>query len=67
MNQGDCFVLDCQQTIYVYMGRHCKKMESMKAILAGTQVRDQDHAGKGKIIILGSNSISWVHIIALAC
>ena len=42
-------------------------MESMKAILAGTQVRDQDHAGKGKIIILGSNSISWVHIIALAC
>ena len=53
MNQGDCFVLDCKQMIYVYMGTHCKKMESMKAILAGTQVRDQDHAGKGKIVILG--------------
>lgn len=52
MNEGDCFVLDCNKVIYVYVGTHCKKMESMKAILAATQVRDQDHAGKGKIIIL---------------
>ena len=54
MNEGDCFVLDCNKVIYVYVGTHCKKMESMKAILAATQVRDQDHAGKGKIIILGN-------------
>ena len=53
MNQGDCFVLDCKTNIYVYMGKQCKKMESLKAINAGNQVRDQDHAGKGNIIIVG--------------
>lgn len=52
MNKGDCFVLDCGRTIYVYMGSSCKKIESLKAIQAANQVRDQDHAGKAKIVIL---------------
>ena len=53
MNKGDCFVLDCGKIIYVYMGSSCKKIESLKAIQAANQVRDQDHAGKAKIVILG--------------
>jgi len=54
MNRGDCFVLDCGKTIYVYMGSSSKKIESLKAIQAANQVRDQDHAGKAKIVILGT-------------
>lgn len=53
MNKGDCFVLDAGKKIYVYMGNGSKKIERLKAIQAANQVRDQDHAGKAKIIILG--------------
>jgi len=56
MNKGDCFVLDCGKVIYVYMGSSCKRIESLKAIQAANQVRDQDHAGKAKIIILGQSA-----------
>lgn len=54
MNKGDCFVLDAGKTIYVYMGNASKKVERLKAIQAANQVRDQDHGGKAKIIILGT-------------
>lgn len=53
MNKGDCFVLDAGKLIYVYMGIKSKKTERLKAITAANQVRDQDHGGKAKIIILG--------------
>jgi gelsolin len=54
MNKGDCFVLDAGKVIYVYMGNSSKKVERLKAIQAANQVRDQDHAGKARIIILGT-------------
>ena len=57
MNKGDCFVLDAGKVIYVYMGNSSKKVERLKAIQAANQVRDQDHAGKAKIVILGSLSL----------
>ena len=53
MNKGDCFVLDAGKTIYVYMGNGSKKVERLKAIQAANLVRDQDHGGKAKIVILG--------------
>ncbi|XP_057374251.1 gelsolin, cytoplasmic-like [Daphnia carinata] len=52
MNKGDCFVLDAGKVIYVYMGNGSKKIERLKAIQAANQVRDQDHAGKARIVIL---------------
>ncbi len=54
MNKGDCFVLDSGKVIYVYMGNSSKKVERLKAIQAANQVRDQDHAGKARIVILGT-------------
>lgn len=53
MNKGDCFVLDTEKTIYVYVGQGSKRTERLKAIQAANQVRDQDHAGKAQIFILG--------------
>ncbi|XP_019871935.2 actin depolymerising venom protein gelsolin 1 [Aethina tumida] len=52
MNKGDCFILDVGSDIYVYVGQKAKRVEKLKAIGAASQIRDQDHAGKGKITIV---------------
>ena len=56
MNKGDCFILDCRDKIFVYMGPSSRRMERLKAIHAGNAVRDDDHAGKSKVIIIGESS-----------
>ncbi|KAL0275575.1 UNVERIFIED_CONTAM: hypothetical protein PYX00_003387 [Menopon gallinae] len=52
MNNGDCFILDTGKNIYVYHGSKSKKTERLKAINAGNQIRDQDHAGRPTVKIL---------------
>ncbi|XP_068226728.1 gelsolin, cytoplasmic isoform X2 [Palaemon carinicauda] len=52
MNKGDCFILDCRDKVYVYMGPSSRRMERLKAIHAGNAVRDDDHAGKSKVVII---------------
>lgn len=54
MNQGDCFILDTGDLIYVYIGEKSRNIEKIKAIEAAQAVRDQDHAGKLKIEIVGN-------------
>lgn len=56
MNRGDCFILDSGRDIYVYVGEKSKGVEKVKAISAATSIRDQDHAGRGKIYIIDSSS-----------
>lgn len=53
MNKGDCFILDVGRDIYVYVGAKSKRVERLKAISAANQIRDQDHAGKAKVQIIG--------------
>jgi len=52
MNNGDCFILDNGKTIFVYIGEKSKRIERLKAINAASQIRDQDHGGKSKVIIV---------------
>ncbi|KRT78520.1 hypothetical protein AMK59_6774, partial [Oryctes borbonicus] len=52
MNQGDCFILDVGKTIYVFVGTDSKRIERLKAISAANDVRDQDHSGRGKVLII---------------
>ncbi|XP_042220528.1 gelsolin, cytoplasmic isoform X3 [Homarus americanus] len=52
MNKGDCFILDCGSQVYAYMGPSSRKMERLKAIQAANAVRDDDHAGKAKVIVI---------------
>lgn len=52
MNNGDCFILDVGRKIYVYVGSTARRVEKIKAINAANQIRDQDHAGKAKVIII---------------
>ncbi|XP_050312053.1 actin depolymerising venom protein gelsolin 1 [Anthonomus grandis grandis] len=52
MNKGDCFILDTGKKIYVYVGASAKRIEKIKATTAANQIRDQDHAGKSKVIIV---------------
>lgn len=53
MNKGDCFILDVDHNIYVYVGPKAKRVEKLKAISAANQIRDQDHNGRAKIDIIG--------------
>lgn len=52
MNQGDCFILDAGKRVYVYMGPSCRRMERVKAVHAGNAIRDEDHAGGAKVLII---------------
>lgn len=42
--------------IYVYVGKDAKRVEKLKAISAANQIRDQDHAGRAAVHIIGK---SW--------
>lgn len=55
MNEGDCFILDVGKNIYVYIGTKSKRIERLKAITAANQIRDQDHAGKAHVHIIGKS------------
>lgn len=52
MNEGDCFILDVGKTIYVFVGTDSKRVERLKAISAANDIRDQDHSGRGKVLII---------------
>lgn len=54
MNKGDCFILDCGSQVFVYMGPSSRRMERLKAITAANGIRDDDHAGKAKVVIIGT-------------
>lgn len=53
MNKGDCFILDAGAEIFVYIGQKSKRTERLKAISAANQIRDQDHAGRAQVHIIG--------------
>ncbi|CAG5001071.1 unnamed protein product [Parnassius apollo] len=52
MNKGDCFILDVNHDIFVYVGDGSKSVERLKAITVANQIRDQDHNGRGNIEII---------------
>ncbi|CAH0730906.1 unnamed protein product, partial [Brenthis ino] len=52
MNKGDCFILDVDHDIMVYVGEKAKGVERLKAISVANQIRDQDHNGRGNIEII---------------
>lgn len=56
MNKGDCFILDIDQSIYVYVGDRAKNVEKLKAISMANQIRDQDHNGRGRVDIIDQYS-----------
>ncbi|XP_046975986.1 gelsolin-like [Vanessa cardui] len=49
MNKGDCFILDINNDILVYVGEKAKNVEKLKATSMANQIRDQDHNGRGKV------------------
>ncbi|XP_039762890.1 gelsolin-like isoform X2 [Pararge aegeria] len=52
MNKGDCFILDVDHDILLYVGEQAKSVERLKAISVANQIRDQDHNGRGNIEII---------------
>jgi len=56
LNSSDCFVLDVDRTVYVYMGVSSRRVERLRATTAATGIRDTDHAGKAKVLILDESA-----------
>jgi hypothetical protein len=52
LNEGDCFILDMGTTIYQWNGKEASKLEKMKAMDTTRGIRDQERAGKAKVIIV---------------
>lgn len=63
MNKGDCFILENDRDIYVYVGPSSKRVEKLKAISAANQIRDQDHNGRAHVHILGRQFNMKFHLI----
>lgn len=53
MNKGDCFILEKDNEISVFVGDKAKNVEKLKAISMANQIRDEDHHGRGKVDIVG--------------
>lgn len=56
MNKGDCFILDINNDILVFVGEKARNVEKLKAISIANQIRDQDHNGRGKVDIIDQYS-----------
>ncbi|XP_075989763.1 gelsolin-like isoform X2 [Anticarsia gemmatalis] len=56
LNKGDCFILDINHEIYLYVGDNAKSVERLKAITVANQIRDQDHNGRASIEIIDADS-----------
>ncbi|XP_068627197.1 actin depolymerising venom protein gelsolin 1-like [Battus philenor] len=56
MNKGDCFILDVNNDILVYVGEGANHKERLKAISFANQIRDQDHNGRGRVEIVDQYS-----------
>jgi len=63
MNKGDCFILDSGKDIFVYIGQKSKRTERLKAISAANQIRDQDHAGRARVHIIGMFILLNKHLV----
>lgn len=56
MNKGDCFILDCGDQVLAYMGPASRRIERLKAITAANAIRDDDHAGKAKVVVVDESA-----------
>ncbi|CAH2064579.1 unnamed protein product, partial [Iphiclides podalirius] len=56
LNKGDCFILDVNNDVMVYVGDGARNTEKLKAISVANQVRDQDHNGRGRVEIVDQYS-----------
>ncbi|XKL67815.1 hypothetical protein PGB90_003306 [Kerria lacca] len=49
MNNGDCYILDTGNEIFIYCGEKSKRTERLTAATAANHIRDQDHNGRGHV------------------
>lgn len=52
MNKGDCFIMDVDRDVYVWVGPKANRVEKLKAISVGNDIRDQDHNGRATVQII---------------
>ncbi|XP_055933755.1 gelsolin, cytoplasmic-like isoform X1 [Argiope bruennichi] len=58
MNIGDCFILDSEPNVFIYVGPQSGHMERIKAIQAANAIRDDLHGGRSEVKIIDENCSS---------
>ncbi|GBN32398.1 Gelsolin, cytoplasmic [Araneus ventricosus] len=58
MNKGDCFILDSEPNVFIYVGPQSGHMERIKAIQAANAIRDDLHGGRSQVKIIDENCSS---------
>ncbi|KAG8192852.1 hypothetical protein JTE90_014629 [Oedothorax gibbosus] len=56
MNNGDCFILESGNSVFIYTGSQSGRMERIKAIQAANAIRDDVHCGRSQVKIIDANS-----------
>jgi len=49
LNKGDCFIIELDNTIYLWKGSESNPFEVLKARQMATQIRDTENGGRGEI------------------
>lgn len=57
INQGDSFIYDAGENIYVYQGPKSSRLEKLKSVTAANLVKDIDRNGRSKIHVIGKDTI----------
>jgi len=58
-NQGDCFIIEIDNNIYQWVGNDCNLKEKLKACQLANMIRNNDKAGKGKVMILDDHKATY--------
>ncbi|KAG6461497.1 hypothetical protein O3G_MSEX012671 [Manduca sexta] len=61
LNKGDCFILDVDHIIYVFVGENAKSVERLKAATVAGHIRDQDHNGRAEVEVVDSDSHDGIY------
>ena len=55
LNRGDVFILDTGEDIFVWMPPKAGRLERIKGVHHANNIRDQERAGRGNVVVLGSS------------
>jgi len=53
LNKSDSFILEDGLNIYIWNPPGTNRIERLKADFYAKKIRDDEHSGKGKVIMLG--------------
>ena len=51
LNEGDVFVLDTKEAVWVWVGADCSRLEKIKGMEFARKIRDEEKGGRGTMML----------------